>query len=129
MLNPNQLVTSWREPLSSLENIYDRRMVPLGKREPGVYLVEAVSDSLRAYTIVVVTDLAMVEKSSPNGELLVYAVDRRTGEPRSDTQVELVKARKTIAAGRTNSEGVFRTKITKTADEELGDPDIPASRQ
>jgi uncharacterized protein YfaS (alpha-2-macroglobulin family) len=89
-----------------LENVYDRRLVPLGKREPGVYLVEAVGDELRAYTIVVVTDLAMVEKSSPNGELLVYAVDRRTGEPRPDTQVELVKARKTIAAGRTNSDGV-----------------------
>lgn len=126
LLNPNQLVTSWREPLPSLENIYDRRMIPLGKREPGVYLVEAVSDSLRAYTIVVVTDLAMVEKSSPNGELLVFAVDRRTGEPRADTQVEIVKARKTITAGRTNSEGLFRTKIeTKTSDEDLGDPEIP----
>ncbi len=127
LLNPNQLVTSWREPLPSLENTYDRRMVPLGKREPGVYLVEAVSDLLRAYTIVVVTDLAMVEKSSPNGELLVYAVDRRSGEPRADTQVELVKAQKTIAAGRTNAEGVFRTRIPqKTAEEdELGDPDIP----
>jgi uncharacterized protein YfaS (alpha-2-macroglobulin family) len=125
LLNPNQLVTSWREPLPSLENIYDRRMVPLGKREPGVYLVEAVSESLRAYTIVVVTDLAMVEKSSPDGELLVYAVDRRSGAPRPDTQVELVKARKTIAAGRTNADGVFRTKIsTKETDEELGDPDI-----
>lgn len=125
LLNPNQLVTSWRELLPSLENIYDRRMVPLGKREPGVYLVEAVSESLRAYTIVVVTDIAMVEKSSPNGELLVYAVDRRTGTPRPDTQVELVKARKTIAAGRTNPEGVFRTRLfTQKTEEDLGDPDI-----
>ena len=125
LLNPNQLVTSWREPLPSLETIYDRRMVPLGKREPGVYLVEAVSESLRAYTIVVVTDIAMVEKSSPNGELLVYAVDRRSGAPRPDTQVELVKARKTIAAGRTNAEGVFRTKLFTEKMEDLGDPEIP----
>ncbi|HEU4794884.1 MAG TPA: MG2 domain-containing protein, partial [Pyrinomonadaceae bacterium] len=126
LLNPNQLVTSWREPLPSLENIYDRRMVPLGKREPGVYLVEAVSENLRAYTIVVVTDLAMVEKSSPNGELVVFAVDRRSGEPRPDTQVEIVKAKQTIAAGRTNAEGVFRTKILqKTPDEELGELEIP----
>ena len=61
-------MTSWREPLATLENEYDRRMVPLGKREPGVYLVEAVNDNLRAYTVVVVTNLALVEKSSPNGE-------------------------------------------------------------
>ena len=126
LLNPNQLVTSWREPLPVLENSYDRRMVPLGKREPGVYLVEAVGQELRAYTIVVVTNLAMVEKSSPNGELMVYAVDRRTGEPRADTQVEIVKAQKTVAAGRTNADGVFRTKIVKKSEgEEPGDPEIP----
>ncbi|HEU4433503.1 MAG TPA: hypothetical protein VFR51_08910, partial [Pyrinomonadaceae bacterium] len=64
LLNPDQLVTSWREPLGSLEHEYDRRMIPLGKREAGVYLVEAVNNDLRAYTVVVVTDLAMVEKSS-----------------------------------------------------------------
>lgn len=126
LLNPNQLVTSWREPLPALENAYDRRMVPLGKREPGVYLVEAVGQELRAYTIVVVTDLAMVEKSSPNGELLVYAVDRRTGAPRADTQIEIVKAQKPLAAGRTNSEGLFRTKIgDEKKDEELGEPELP----
>ncbi|HEV2834336.1 MAG TPA: MG2 domain-containing protein, partial [Pyrinomonadaceae bacterium] len=121
LLNRNQLVTSWREPLPALEYVYDRRMVPLGKREPGVYLVEAVGQELRAYTIVVVTDLAMVEKSSPNGELMVYAVDRRTGAPRSDTQVEIVKAQKTVAAGRTNADGVFRTKIEKKSNDEAAD--------
>lgn len=125
LLNPNQLVTSWREPLPALENAYDRRMVPLGKREPGVYLVEAVGQELRAYTIVVVTDLAMVEKSSPNGELLVYAVDRRTGAPRADTQIEIVKAQKPLAAGRTNAEGFFRAKVTEEKDKELGELEIP----
>lgn len=128
LLNASQLVTSWREPLPSLENMYDRRMVPLGKREPGVYLVEAVNQELRAYTIVVVTNLAMVEKASPNGDLLVYAVDRRTGAPRADTQVEIVKAQKTLAAGRTNSEGVFRAKVARESgdNEDPGDPEIPA---
>ena len=86
LLNPNQLVTSWREPLPALENEYDRRMIPLGKRDRGVYLVEAVADELRAYTVVVVTDLAMVEKASPTGDLLVYAVDRKSGEPQADAE-------------------------------------------
>ena len=111
LLNPSQLVTSWREPLPSVTNYYDRRMIPLGKRESGVYLVEAVGGDLRAYTVVVVTDLAMVEKASGNGDLLVYAVDRKTGEPRADARVEIVKSRNTIASGRTNSDGIFRTKI------------------
>src|SRR5215213_4818280 len=112
LLNPSQLVTSWREPLPSLLNYYDRRMIPLGKRESGVYLVEAVGGNLRAYTVVVITDLAMVEKASSNGELLVYAVDRKTGEPRADARVEIVKSKNTIASGRTNNDGIFRTKIS-----------------
>jgi len=114
LLNPYQLETSWREPLPELENQYDRRMIPLGKRNGGVYLVEAVGNGLRAYTVVVITDLAMVEKVSPNGELLVFAVDRKTGVPRADARVEVVKARNTIVSGRTNSEGIFRTKISST---------------
>jgi alpha-2-macroglobulin len=113
LLNPNQLVTSWREPLATGEYLYDSRMIPLGKREPGVYLVEAVAHDLRAYTVVVVTDLAMVEKSSPTGELLVYAVNRVTGEPQSDARVAIVKSRNTVATGTTNAEGIFRSRISK----------------
>ena len=121
LLNPNQLVSSWREPLPELENQYDRRMIPLGKRESGVYLVEAVGGDLRAYTVVVVTDLAMVEKSSPNGELLVYAVNRKTGKPQADARVEIVKAKGTVASGRTNGEGIFRATLLANN----GDVDVP----
>src|SRR6185369_1761205 len=110
-------VTSWREPLPALENEYDRRMIPLGKREAGVYLVEAVADELRAYTVIVITDLAMVEKASPNGDLLVYAVDRKTGAPQPDAHVDIVKARNSITSGRTNAEGLFRTRIDSGDDE------------
>jgi uncharacterized protein YfaS (alpha-2-macroglobulin family) len=123
LLNPNQLVTTWREQLSGSENEHDQRPIPLGKRESGVYLVEAIGGELRAYTIVVVTDLAMVEKLSPSGDLVVYAVDRKSGEPRPDTRVEIVRERTTIASGRTNNEGIFRTKIPAQADEADGDVD------
>ncbi len=123
LLNPNQLVTSWREPLPELESDYDRRMIPLGKRESGVYLVEAVSGDLRAYTVAVVTDLALVEKASPSGELLVYAVDRKSGAPRADVQVEMVRSKKSVASGRTNAEGIFRAQVSKNDD--AVDPDVP----
>ena len=113
LLNPDLLVSSWREPLPPLENEYDQRMIPLGKRTPGVYLVEAVEDNLRAYTVVVVTDLTMIDKTSRDGELLVYTVDRRTGEPRPGAQVEIVKEKKTIATGVTDNQGILRTKIEK----------------
>ncbi|MEP6818328.1 MAG: MG2 domain-containing protein [bacterium] len=113
LLNPDMLVSSWREPLPPLENEYDQRMIPLGHRSPGVYLVEAVENDLRAYTVVVVTDLTMIDKTTRDGELLVYTVDRKTGEPRPGTQVEVVKDQKTVASGVTDNQGILRTKIEK----------------
>ena len=113
LLNPNLLVSSWREPLPPLENEYDQRMIPLGKRAPGVYLVEAVENDLRAYTVVVVTDLTMIDKTTRDGELLIYTVDRKTGEPRPGAQIEVVKEKKTIAGGVTDNQGILRTKIEK----------------
>src|SRR5882672_5551784 len=113
LLNPDLLVSSWREPLPPLENEYDQRMVPLGKKPPGVYLVEAVENDLRAYTVVVVTDLTMIDKTTRDGELLVYTVDRKTGEPRPGAQIEVVKDKKTVASGVTDNQGILRTKIEK----------------
>jgi len=111
LLNPDLLVSSWREPLPPLENEYDQRMIPLGKRTPGVYLIEAVENDLRAYTVVVVTDLTMIDKTTRDGELLIYTVDRKTGEPRPGAQIEIVKEKKTVASGVTNNQGILRTKI------------------
>jgi len=111
LLNPDQLVGSWRERLAPLENEYDTRMVTLGKNEPGVYLVEAVNGELRAYTIAVVTDLTMVTKTAPGGELLVYAVDRKSGAPSAGVQVEIVKGKKTLAKGATNRSGIFKARV------------------
>src|SRR6266480_2654081 len=113
LLNPDLLVSSWREPLPPLENAYDQRMIPLGKRTPGVYLIEAVENDLRAYTVVVVTDLTMIDKTTRNGELLIYTVDRKTGEARPGAQIEVVKEKKTVASGVTDNQGILRTKVEK----------------
>src|SRR6266852_317863 len=62
LLNPEQKVSDWREKLPALDNEYDSRMISLGHREPGVYLIEAVNGDQRAYSIAVVTNLTMIEK-------------------------------------------------------------------
>jgi len=137
LLNPDLLVSSWREPLPPLENEYDQRMIPLGKRSPGVYLVEAVQNDLRAYTVVVVTDLTMIDKTSRDGELLVYTVDRKTGAPRPGAQVEIIRQRKLVASGTTDQQGILRTKIerpktTETSEEgeeETGEPAEEATEE
>lgn len=123
LLNPDQMVSSWREKLPPLEDEYDRRRISLGHREPGVYLVEAVNGDLRAYGVCIVTDLAVVEKSSKDGQMLFYAVDRASGAPREGVQIQMLKAADTIQTGKTDNQGLYRTKIEKkkTATSDEGD--------
>jgi uncharacterized protein YfaS (alpha-2-macroglobulin family) len=132
LLNPEQKVKDWREKLPPLENEYDSRTVSLGKQEPGVYLVEAVNGSLRAYSIAVVTNLTMIEKTTKDGQVMVYVVDRKTGAPHAGVNVEVTRAKETLATGTTDKSGVFKTEIkappTETATpEEDVDPEAKTS--
>jgi len=121
LLNQDQLVRGWREKLPPLDNEYDRRSIPLGQREPGVYLVEAVNGDLRAFCVAIVTDLTMIEKTSSDGQLMLYAVNRQTGAPRAGVQVQVLQGKDTLTTGTTDNQGILRTKVTrkeKTADED-----------
>src|SRR5437660_12754924 len=86
-------------------------MVTLGKQEPGVYLIEAVNGDLRAYSIGIVTNLTMIEKTTKDGQVLVYVVDRKTGAPHEGVSVEVSNAKKTLATGSTDKTGVFKTEV------------------
>ena len=115
LLNSDQVTIrgSWRQVLTATEGEYDTRMIPLDKLAPGVYLIEAMNGDLRAYTIMVVTDLTMINKTTRDGQMLVYAVDRKSGEPRADVQIEVVKGKKVVATGKTDGDGVLKTSVRK----------------
>jgi hypothetical protein len=111
LLNPDQKVKDWREKLPPLETEYDSRMISLGKQESGVYLVEAVNGDLRAYSIAIVTSLTMIQKTSKHGQVVVYIVDRKTGAPREGVNIEVTKAKQTLATGATDKSGVYKAEI------------------
>jgi alpha-2-macroglobulin len=111
LLNPDQMVTSWREMLPPMDESYDTRMVTLGKREPGVYLVEAVNGDLRAYTIAIITNMVLISKMGGNGEMLVYSVDRRAGSPRQNASVRVIRGKSLLFSGKTDRQGVLRAPI------------------
>src|SRR5690242_5233186 len=111
MLNPDQKVKDWREKLPTLENDYDSRMIPLGKMDSGVYLIEGVSGEMRAYSIAIVTNLTMIEKTNRHGQVMVYIVDRKTGVPHEGVSVELTNAKNTLATGQTDKSGIFKTNV------------------
>lgn len=117
LLNPDQLEDSFKQILTPLDNRWDTRMVVLGQKSPGVYLVEAVNGKLRAYTIAVVSDLTMISKVAQDGEVMVYTVDRRSGEPRDDANVQIVKGNKVMASGKTSKDGVMRVTVNQPKEE------------
>ena len=95
LLNADQVVTTWRELLPNRRDAEMRR-VPVDLKQPGIYVVEAVNDLLRAYTIVIVSDVGLVTKTSP-GQMLFFAADRFTGEPVPDCAIKVVAAKQAIA--------------------------------
>ena len=109
LLNRSRLVTSWRE-LLPLTRDPETRRIPLDVHDPGVYLVEAVSAPLRAYTIVMVSDIGVVTKTAP-GQVLVYAAHRITGEPQRDCDVQTIVDRKVTSAGKTNQDGLVMAAV------------------
>jgi len=111
LLNPDQKVKDWREKLPALEHEYDSRMIPLGKMDPGVYLIEGVNEGLRAYSIAIVTNLTMIEKTNRHGQVMVYIVDRKTGAPHEGVSVEVTNAKNTLANGKTDKSGIYKTDV------------------
>ena len=70
---------------------WDRETVPVPIAEKGVYLVEAVHRDLRAYTILIVSDIALITKTG-KGRVVNLMLDRRTGEPVPQAQPSGSKA-------------------------------------
>ena len=79
VLNQQQLVSTWKWTVPPGER-WQSQKVKVPVSDKGVYLVEATEGTLRAYTIVVVTEIAVITKAAP-GRLLSYVVDRHTGDP------------------------------------------------
>jgi uncharacterized protein YfaS (alpha-2-macroglobulin family) len=119
LLNAEQLVTSWRELLPDHRDPEVRR-VPLEVTAPGLYVVEAVGAQLRAYTLVIVSDVGLVTKTAP-GQVVMLAANRFSGEPLAGCDVRIMAQQKPLAAGRTTDAGTFEAKLPETqADEILG---------
>ncbi|MEI6668900.1 MAG: MG2 domain-containing protein [Acidobacteriota bacterium] len=117
LLNASRLVASWRELLRPVRDSETRR-IPLDVHDPGVYLVEAVSAPLRAYTIVMVSDIGVVTKTAP-GQILVYAAHRLTGEPQKGCDVQTTVDRKPISPGKTDDDGLLMTAVDAVKPESI----------
>ena len=103
LLNPQQLVAAWKQSVAT-KGRFDTAPVNVPVKEKGVYLVEATRGQLRAFTILMITDLAMVAKTS-GSTMQVFVADRQSGAPIADARVLLTEKERTLEA-KTDANGI-----------------------
>jgi uncharacterized protein YfaS (alpha-2-macroglobulin family) len=81
--------------------------VPLGRRVPGLYLVEASVGKHRAVTLVFVSDSVAVTKNAAT-EMLVWTARRKDGVPVADADIVWSDGVGVLKSGRTAADGVAR---------------------
>lgn len=109
LLNSSQLVARWRQAVQ--ENFYfAQENVPVQNLPKGVYVAEATDGTLRAYTIVIVSELGLVTKTTP-GQVLTFAADRRSGAPVSGADVHVWIDKNEKAQLKSDDHGLAETAI------------------
>ncbi len=117
VLNQQQVVSVWNWTVPSHEQ-WESQNVAIPVSENGVYLVEATNGTLRAYTIVVVTEVAVITKGAP-GRLMSFVVNRRSGDPIAGIMVRVWVDQKEVAAKATDQQGLLDTKLTDAKPENV----------
>ncbi len=130
LLNREQLALGWGEllPLTREEEFQE---IPVDLHEKGLFLVEAAHRELRAYTLLMITDLALVSKSAP-GQILLYVADRSSGAPLKGATTVIFNNHQELARGNTDSTGVFvatfeQIKVLDAVMVALSDKDVAAT--
>ncbi|MCC7061405.1 MAG: tetratricopeptide repeat protein [Planctomycetes bacterium] len=85
------------------------RDVEIGFDRPGAYVVKVDDQELEATTMVLVSDLALISKSSRH-EFLVFAQNVREQRAEGGVKVVLSDGKKVLGEGVTGADGVYRWK-------------------
>ena len=117
VLNAQQLVLTFHLAPKS-HNRWESQNVDVGVKDRGVYLVEAVRGELRAYTILMVSDLVMVTKAG-NGRLVNFLADRNTGEPVRGAELFLLARDARQGTAESDVNGLAELKIADAKQDDL----------
>ena len=117
VLNQQQVVSVWNWTVPSHER-WESVNVAVPVSDKGVYLVEATNGTLRAYTIIVITEIAVITKAAP-GRLMSFVVNRRSGDPIAGTMVRVWVDQIEVAAKATDQQGLSDTTLTDAKPENV----------
>jgi uncharacterized protein YfaS (alpha-2-macroglobulin family) len=117
ILNPQQVVSVWKWTVPAHER-WESQAVPIPVSDKGVYLVEATNGKLRAYTVIVVTEIAIITKAAP-GRLMSLVVDRRSGDPIPGAMLRVWIDQQEVAANATDQNGLLDTSLDQAKPENV----------
>lgn len=117
LLNPQQVVSVWQQRISR-RNRWDSQVVPINVTGKGLYLVEVTDGRLQAYTIVSVTELAIITKGAP-GRILARVVQRQSGSPVANCQVMVRLKGRELTRLRPDGEGMIDVKLAEALPERV----------
>jgi len=115
VLNQQQLVSAWRQPVGG-GRAWESATVPIEIPGKGLYLVEAVHQQLRAYTIVSVSNLGIITKAAP-GRVLAFVTHRKTGAPAAGAEVRVL-TKAAAATLTTDADGLAETTLEEPRPDE-----------
>jgi uncharacterized protein YfaS (alpha-2-macroglobulin family) len=121
LLNPQQVALVWQQNIPR-GNRWDTQTVPVNVSAKGLYLVEATNGALQAYTIVSVTDIAVIAKGAP-GRIFTRVAERASGAPVGNCPViawvtpggaegSPRGAKREMARAQTDAQGVAQVAVT-----------------
>jgi uncharacterized protein YfaS (alpha-2-macroglobulin family) len=103
ILNQSQLVARWRQ-LVPPTYISDSNELPVPNLPVGLYLLEATDGRYKAYTLLMVTQMALVTRTTA-GHVIAFVVDRASGAPIAEATVDAGFGQKQSVTAVTASDG------------------------
>ncbi len=110
LLNASQLVARWKlETPPAL--VSETQQLPIDGLSAGVYLIEATDGTYKAYTVAIVTSVAVVERTE-GARADLYVADRKSGAPIAAADVVLWANGQLQSSGKTGSDGMASLTMT-----------------
>jgi uncharacterized protein YfaS (alpha-2-macroglobulin family) len=110
LLNESQLVARWKlETPPAI--VSETQQLPIDGLGSGIYLIEATDGAYKAYTIAIVTSIAIVERAG-NGRADLYVADRKTGAPIDSADTALWSGGHLQSSAKTGTDGMASLTMT-----------------
>ena len=126
LLNESQLVARWKLEVPPAL-VSENEVLPIdnangGGLDAGVYLIEATDGTYKAYTVAIVTKIAVVEQTV-DGKAFLFVADRKTGAPVDQADVVMWGDGKQQSSGKTGSDGLASLTYTVRGGAQGAEPD------